>query len=78
MKGQSICTMLKEFRGCECGFATHRMRGYGSFSRRPHALFATLGAAGLSLLLIIPDTDCDGVVVAFTLSVFSSIFVPGS
>ena len=39
---------LKEFRGCECGFAPHRTQGYASFSRRPRALFATLGAAGLS------------------------------
>ena len=47
-----------------------------NFSRRPHALFATLGAAALS------HTHCsrcglDGVVAAFTHSVFSSVFVPG-
>ena len=42
--GQSIRTTLKEFWGCEGGFAPHRTRGY----RRPHALFATLGAAALS------------------------------
>ena len=40
--------MLKEFRGCEHGFAPHRTRGFGRFSRRPRALFATLGAAALS------------------------------
>ena len=35
-------------RGHERGFEMHRSRGYGRFSRRPHALFASLGAAALS------------------------------
>ena len=48
------------------------MRGYGSFSRRPRALFATLGTAGLSCT---HRSQCGlhGVVVAFMLSVFSSV-----
>ena len=67
-------TTLKEFRGCERGFAPHRMRGYGSLSRKPGTLFAMLGAAALS------RSHCSrrglhGVVNAFTLS---SVFVPGS
>ena len=39
---------LKELQGCECSFELHRMRGYGCFLRRPHALFASLGAGALS------------------------------
>ena len=46
--GQSVRTTLKEFRGCECSLEPHRTRGYGRFSRRPHALFASQGAAALS------------------------------
>ena len=42
---QSVRTTLKEFRGCERGFEP---RGYSRFSRRPRALFASLGAAGHS------------------------------
>ena len=58
-------------------FRSAQNAGCGSFSRRPHALFAMLGTAGLS------HTHCSrrglhGVVVAFMLSVFSSVFVPGS
>ena len=48
VREQSVCTTLKEFRGCERGFTPHRTRGYGSFSRRPYGLFASLGAAALS------------------------------
>ena len=33
---------------CERVFEPHRTRRYGRFSRRPHALFALLGAAALS------------------------------
>ena len=45
---QSVRTTMKEFRGCECSLEPHRTRGYGCFSRRPHALFASQGAAALS------------------------------
>ena len=41
-------TMLKEFRGYERGFELHRTQGYGCFSRRPRALFASLGGGALS------------------------------
>ena len=72
-----VRTTLKEFQGCERGFGLHRTRGYGRFSRRPRALFASLGAASL-----FRTHRCrrrlHGVVAAFTLSVFSSVFVPGS
>ena len=70
-------TTLKEFRGCERSFAPHRMRGNGSFSRQPGTLFITLGAAALSRTHR-SRHGLHGVVVAFTLSVFSSAFVPGS
>ena len=70
-------TTLKEFRGCERSFAPHRMRGNGSFSRQPGTLFITLGAAALSRTHR-SRHGLHGVVVAFTLSVFSSVFVPGS
>ena len=33
---------------CERVFEPHRTQRYGHFSRRPHALFASLGAAALS------------------------------
>ena len=33
---------------CECVFEPHRTRRYSQFSRRPHTLFASLGAAALS------------------------------
>ena len=52
--GQSVRTMLKEFRGYERGFEPHRKQGYGCFSRRPCAIFASLV---LSLVLIILDVD---------------------
>ena len=66
-----------EFRGCERGFAPHRMQGYGSFSRQPGTLFITLGAAALSRTHR-SRHEHHSIVVAFTLSVFSSYFVPGS
>ena len=44
---------------------------------QPHALFATLGTAGLSRTHR-SQRGLHGIVVAFMLSVFSSIFVPGS
>ena len=47
-EGKALRCTLKEFPGCERGFAPHKTRGYGSFSRRPHTLFAKLGTAGLS------------------------------
>ena len=46
--GQSVHTTLNEFQECERSFAPHGMRGNGSFSRRPHTLFAMLGTAALS------------------------------
>ena len=63
--------------GCERGFEPHRMQGYGRFSRWPLALFALLETGVLS------HTHCcqhglHGVVTAFMLSVFSSVFMPGS
>ena len=62
------CTTLKEFRGCERSFAPHGTRGYGSFSRRPHALFATLGAAGLSYSSFLMGTSrCCGCIYALCL-----------
>ena len=59
---------------CELGFEPHRAQGYGCFWRQPYALFASLGTAVLS------RTYCSrsGLVAAFMLSVFSSIFAPGS
>ena len=69
--------MLKEFQGCEHGFAPHRLRGYGRFSRRPHVLFATLGTAALSHTHH-SQSGLHSVVAAFTLSVFPSVFMPGS
>ena len=45
---ESVRTMLKEFRRYERGFEPHRMQGYGRFSRRPGAIFASLGSAALS------------------------------
>ena len=50
-------TTLKKFRGCERGFEPRRTRGYGRFSRRPRALFASQGAAALSLVLIVLEAD---------------------
>ena len=70
-------TTLKEFRGCERGFAPHRTRGNGSFSRQPRTLFITLVAAALSRTHR-SRHEHHTIVVAFTLSVFSSYFVPGS
>ena len=68
---------LKEFRRCERGFAPHRTQGYDSFSRRPCALFAMLGTTGLSRTHR-SRHELHDIVVAFTLSVFSSVFVSGS
>ena len=51
---ESVRTMLKEFRGYERGFELHRTQGYGCFSRRPRAIFASLV---LSLVLIVLDVD---------------------
>ena len=62
---------------CERGFAPHRTRGYGRFSRRPRALFASLGAAALSRTHR-SQRGLHGVVVGFTLSAFSSVVVPGT
>ena len=58
-------------------FRSAQNAGYCSFSRWPRTLFAMLGAAGLSRT---HRSRCrlHGVVVAFMLSVFSSVFVPGS
>ena len=43
------CThYVERVRECERVFELHRTRRYGSFSRRPHAFFASLGAAALS------------------------------
>ena len=39
---------FERVRECERVFAPHRTRGYGRLSRRPHALFALLGATALS------------------------------
>ena len=75
--GQSVRTTLKEFRECECSFEPHRMRGYGHFSRRPHTLFTSQGAAALSRTHR-SRSRLHGVVAAFVLSVFSSVFAPGS
>ena len=71
---QSIHTTLKEFQECEHDFALHRTQGY---ARRPHTLFATLGAAALSRTHR-SRRGLHGIVAAFTLSVFSSVFMPGS
>ena len=75
--GQSVCTTLKEFRGCECSFAPHRTWEYSSFSGWPRALFTMLGTAVLSRT---HRSWCGlhGIVAAFTLSSFSSIFMQGS
>ena len=62
---------------CERGFAPHRTRGYGRFSRRPRALFASLGAAALSRTHR-SQRGLHGVVAGFTLSAFSSVVVPGT
>ena len=67
--GQSVRTTLKEFRGCECSFEPHRTRGYGCFSRRPCALFASQGAAALSHIHH-SRSELHGVVAAFALSSF--------
>ena len=34
---------VERVRECERGFEPHRTRGFGGFSRRPHALFASYG-----------------------------------
>ena len=39
---------VERVRECEHVFEPHRTRGYGRFSRRPCAVFASLGAAALS------------------------------
>ena len=75
--GQSVRSMLKEFRGCVCGFELHRTRGYGRYSRRLHALFASQGDAALSCTHH-SRSRLHGVVAAFVLSVFSSVFAPDS
>ena len=74
---QSVRTTLKEFRGCERDFKPHRTRGYGHFSRQPGALFASLGAAALSHTHR-SRSELHRVVATFTLSIFSSVFTPGS
>ena len=59
---------FERVRECERVFEPHRTRGYGRFSRRPHALFASLGAAALS------RTHCSqlhSVMAAFTLCLLS-------
>ena len=68
---------FERVRECERVFAPHRMRGFGRLSRRPHALFALLGATALSLELIVLDVDFM-VLWLHLRSVFSSIFEPGS
>ena len=68
---------FERVRECERVFAPHRTRGYGRLSRRPHALFALLGATALSLKLIVLDVDFM-VLWLHLRSVFSSIFEPGS
>ena len=60
--------------GCKRGFELHRTQGYGHFSRRPRALF---GAAALSCTHH-SRRGLHSVVAAFTLSVFLSVFAPGS
>ena len=39
---------VERVRECERVFGPHLTRGYGRFTRRPRALFASLGAAALS------------------------------
>ena len=45
---------VESVRECERVFEPHRMRRYGGFSRRPHALFASLGAAAPSRTWVHP------------------------
>ena len=66
-------TTLKEFQGFERGFALHRTRDM-VVSQDDHTLYLLRWALLVSLVLIVLDV----VVVAFMLSVFSSVFVPGS
>ena len=58
---------VERVRQCKRVFEPHRMRGYGRFSRRPRALFASLGAAALSRTHR-SRRGLHGVVAAFTLS----------
>ena len=60
-----------------CHFEPHRTQRYGHFSRRPCALFASLGAANLSLILIVLDANFMALWLHLR-SVFSSVFTPGS
>ena len=68
---------VESVQECECVFEPHRTRRYGCLSRRPRALFASLGAAALSRTHRSPDADFT----VFRLhlrSLFSSVFAPGS
>ena len=61
---------------CEHVFEPHKTRGYGRISTQPHALFASLGAAALFVLIVL-DADFTALWLHLR-SVFSSIFALGS
>ena len=49
VRRKAKCThYVERVRECERVFEPHRTRRYGRLSRRPRALFASLGAAALS------------------------------
>ena len=81
VRRKAKCTHhVERVRDCECLFELHRTRRYGGFSRRPHALFASLAAAALSHT---HHSRCGlhDVEAAFTLCLllhFHAIFMPGS
>ena len=68
---------VERVRECERVFKPRRNTRYGRFSRRPCALFASLGAAALSRTHH-SQRGLHGVEAAFTLSVFSFVLAPGS
>ena len=72
-----LCMCVKSVRRANHTYKDVSAVSHSTEREDPRALFATLGAAALS------RTHCsrcglDGVVAAFTHSVFSSVFVPGS
>ena len=74
---------VERVQECERIFEPHRMRRYGHLSRRSRALFASVGDATLSLMLIILGMDfmamrlhLRSVFSVFALGSSSSFFAP--
>ena len=77
VRRKAKCThYVERVQECERVFELHRTQRYGRLSRRPRALFASLGAAALYRTHRFRH-GLHGIETAFTLSVFS-VFAPGS